>query len=246
MSEDNSQSTLPPRQKLLRSRKLLPTVLDEKILPPARIVEEEERLKIGPLLGYEAWAWYQTLLGWIPGRIGWIVRRIAYQPFFQRAGKGWHVGEFCSIQRVQYFQVGHLFAIGRYCVINALGGVILGDYSGIGPFTQIMSSTHNFRKEKITGYGIGLSSRLLETAPVVIESYAWVGAGSIIMPGVRIGENSIVAAGATVTKDVPPFSMVAGVPAKVVWIKTQEERESSEGDFVYRSIVETYNKSRAD
>ena len=244
MDENKANSSNPIPGKSAKPRKFPPSVLDESLLPPPRIVEAEARFDIGALAGYEAWAWYQAMLAWIPGRIGWIVRRLAFRPFFQRAGKGWHIGEFCSIQRVQYFQIGHRFAIGRFCVINALGGIILGDYSGIGPFVQIMSSTHNFRKEKITGLPIGLSPRPLETAPVIIEKHVWVGAGTIILPGVRIGENAIIAAGATVIKDVPAFSMVAGVPAKIVWQKSKEELENSEGEFVYRSLIETYKQSK--
>lgn len=222
--------------------KFPPSVLDESILPPPRMIEEESRIDIPALAGYEAWAWYQALLGWVPGRIGWIVRRIAYKPFFLRAGKAWHIGEFTSVQRVQYFQIGHRFSLGRFCVVNALGGVILGDFSGIGPFSQIMSSTHNFRKEKITGLPYGLSSRPLETAPVIIEKHVWIGAGTVILPGVRIGENAVVAAGSLINKDVPPFSMVAGVPARLVIQRSKEELESSEGEFIYRSLLEQIKK----
>lgn len=55
-----------------------------------------------------------------------------------------------------------------------------------------------------------------QTLPVKIEKGTWVGAGAIILPGVIIGECSIIAAGAVVTKDVPPYTMVAGVPAKTI------------------------------
>ena len=51
---------------------------------------------------------------------------------------------------------------------------------------------------------------------IIIEDYAWIGAGAIILPNVRVGERSIVAAGAVVTKDVPPYSVVAGNPAKII------------------------------
>ena len=60
--------------------------------------------------------------------------------------------------------------------------------------------------------------RLIESKflPVKIEQWAWITIGAIILPGVTVGRNSIVAAGAVVTKDVPPFTMVAGVPARVI------------------------------
>ncbi|MOA49611.1 2,3,4,5-tetrahydropyridine-2,6-dicarboxylate N-acetyltransferase [compost metagenome] len=54
------------------------------------------------------------------------------------------------------------------------------------------------------------------SSPVFIEDNVWIGEKAVILKGVRIGHNSIVAAGAVVTKNVPPFSIVAGVPAKVI------------------------------
>ncbi|MDE5634180.1 MAG: transferase [Muribaculaceae bacterium] len=54
------------------------------------------------------------------------------------------------------------------------------------------------------------------TAPVVIRRNAWIGAGAIILPGVTVGENAIVAAGAVVTKDVADNTVVAGIPAKYI------------------------------
>jgi acetyltransferase-like isoleucine patch superfamily enzyme len=52
--------------------------------------------------------------------------------------------------------------------------------------------------------------------PVTIEDDVWIGANAVVLPGVRIGTHAVVAAGAIVTKDVPPHSLVAGVPAKVI------------------------------
>lgn len=57
---------------------------------------------------------------------------------------------------------------------------------------------------------------MLVVSPIVIESNVWIGAGATILPGVTIGENSVVAAGAVVTKDVPPNTIVGGVPAKFI------------------------------
>ena len=56
----------------------------------------------------------------------------------------------------------------------------------------------------------------VSTKPVVIEDDIWIGANAVILPGVTIGHHTVVAAGAVVTKDVPPHSLVAGVPAKII------------------------------
>lgn len=238
-----SEGTKPQPEEKRREIKVPPSVIDESLLPPPQVIEFEGRRTWGPLVGYEAWAWYQAMLYWIPGRLGWIMRRAAYGPFFLRAGKGWHVGEYASIQRVRNFQIGHKCAVGRYCVINALGGVIIGDYSGMGPFTQLITATHNFRKSKDTGHlPYGLQPRVLETAPIVIEDNTWLGAGVTVLPGVRIGSNSVVAAGSVVHKDVPSYSMVAGVPARLVWKSSREEYESGDSEFVLRSLTERFKK----
>ena len=83
------------------------------------------------------------------------------------------------------------------------------DGVGIGPCVTILihsdpspSPLHEIYPEK--------------TLPVNIKKGAWIGAGAIILPGITIGECSVVAAGAVVTKDIPPYTMVAGVPAKVI------------------------------
>ena len=189
------------------------TVIDESLLPPAGIVPFEKRRALRYALGFEAWAWFQAMTYWIPGRIGWILRRTLYRPFFQRAGRGWHIAEFCSVQPPSRFQIGNRSALSRFVIVNAQGGVILGDYSGIGPFSQVISVNHTWRKSDVTW---GEQPRYLETAPVIIHENVMIGAECVILAGVRIGPNAVVAAGATVTKDVPPFTVVAGVPAKVI------------------------------
>lgn len=243
MREDSTDSKNAPEN--AGNVKLSASVIDESLLPPPSIIEMEDRREIGPLLRYELWAWYQTLFMWIPGRLGWILRRLLYRPFFGRAGQGWHIAEYSSIQRVQNFQIGHRCAVGRYDIINAIGGVILGDYSGMGPFCQLITATHNFRKQKNTGLTYGAQSRVLETAPIIIEENCWLGAGTVVLPGVRIGKNSVVAAGSTVHKDVPPYSMVGGVPARLIWKQSQEELESGDGEFVLRSLTELMAKRAA-
>jgi acetyltransferase-like isoleucine patch superfamily enzyme len=71
------------------------------------------------------------------------------------------------------------------------------------------------------------NEKLVETkiAPIKIEQGAWVTVGAIVLPGVTIGKNSIVAAGAVVTKDVPPYTLVGGVPAEI--IKRFKKKEDS-------------------
>lgn len=90
--------------------------------------------------------------------------------------------------------------------------VSIGTYTMIGPNVSIVGGDHKF---DVPGIPIIFAGRP-ELPETLIESDVWVGCGSIIIAGCRIGRGAIVAAGAVVTKDVPPYTIVAGVPAKVI------------------------------
>lgn len=93
------------------------------------------------------------------------------------------------------------------CTFLDQGGITLEDGVFIGPEAKIVTEGHPEQPEL---------RHTLQVKPVVIRRKAWIGAGAIILPGVTVGENAIVAAGAVVTKDVPDNTIVAGVPAKTL------------------------------
>ena len=104
-------------------------------------------------------------------------------------------------------RVGKDVFINFGCTFLDQGGITLEDGVFIGPGAKILTEHHPEEP--------ALRHRLL-VKPVVIRCNAWIGAGAMILPGVTVGENAIVAAGAVVTKDVPDNAVVAGVPAKVL------------------------------
>lgn len=108
-------------------------------------------------------------------------------------------------------KIGKKSLIGEYCVIRGQGGVMIGDRVYTSPFTQIIAVNHVFddRTRPFTEQGITAQG-------IVIEDDVWLGAGAIITDGVRVGQGAVVAAGAVVTKDVAPHTVVGGVPAKVI------------------------------
>jgi acetyltransferase-like isoleucine patch superfamily enzyme len=101
------------------------------------------------------------------------------------------------------------FAVG--VVVTTDGGVTIGDRVLIGYGAKILSRNHRIPEKGGRIFGSGH-----DAAPVVIESDVWIGAQSIVLPGVTIGEGAVVAAGAVVTKSVPPYTIVGGVPARVL------------------------------
>jgi len=105
---------------------------------------------------------------------------------------------------------GHTW-IGQCCFFHSAGGINIGQGVGIGPMVKILTSVH---KEAELSMPVLFSD--LNFEKVIIEDGCDIGIGSIILPGVKIGEGSIVGAGSVVTKDVEPHTVVAGNPAKVL------------------------------
>lgn len=103
--------------------------------------------------------------------------------------------------------IGEASFINYGASISAHAGVTIGREVLIGNYAMIMDNDYHDPLDH---------NRLGASKPIVIEDRAWIGARAIVLKGVRIGEGAVVAAGAVVTKDVPPRTMVAGVPAAVV------------------------------
>jgi acetyltransferase-like isoleucine patch superfamily enzyme len=107
----------------------------------------------------------------------------------------------------QFIQIGKDVFINHACSFLDMGGITVEDNVLIGPKVNLITENHPLDP---------LDRRALICKPIVIKRNAWIGASVTILPGVTIGENAVVAAGAVVTADVPPNSVVGGVPAKFI------------------------------
>lgn len=99
--------------------------------------------------------------------------------------------------------------------------ITIGDKVLFGPNVTIMGGDHNIRPVGQYMYDVK-HKEPDDDLPVIIQNDVWIGTGAIILKGVTIGMGAVVAAGAVVTKDVPPFSIVGGVPAKVISMRFSE------------------------
>ena len=135
----------------------------------------------------------QAILKQLLGRVG--QNSIIEPPFYCSYGQNTYVGD-------------HVF-LNVLCTILDCNEVHIGDHVMIGPAVQIYTAAHHLRaKARIQG---------LEMArPIVIEENAWIGGGAILLPGVTVGRNAVVGAGAVVSRDVPANSVVVGNPARVI------------------------------
>jgi acetyltransferase-like isoleucine patch superfamily enzyme len=101
--------------------------------------------------------------------------------------------------------------IGQQCFFHSAGGLTIGRHVGIGPGVRIVTSAH-----RLDELDKPILRSTIDFAPVVIEDGSDIGVGAAILPGVRIGRGAQVGAGAVVADDVPPYAVVAGVPARVI------------------------------
>jgi len=108
-------------------------------------------------------------------------------------------------------RVGDHSNIGPYCYIGCSGLISIGKNVMISPRVSIYAENHVFDSTEDT-----IKSQGVKRKTVVIEDDCWIAANSIILAGVTIGKGSVVAAGSVVSKDVPPYSVVAGVPARII------------------------------
>lgn len=126
---------------------------------------------------------------------------------------------FCTgiiAQKGTGITIGDRSGIGARAFIAGQGGIIIGNDVITGPNIQIFSENHNFSDSSLTIKEQGVTRQ-----STVIGNNCWLGGGITILAGVTIGDGCVIAAGSVVTKSVPPNSIVAGIPAKV--IKTRGE-----------------------
>jgi len=139
-------------------------------------------------------AWYRLVLGIEIGRNASIFMGgycYFYRPFHKSREK---------------FIIGENSIINRDCSLDARGGISIGKNVSIS--TEVMLITSEHLKDD-PNFGI-------RDKPIVIEDYAWVGTRATILPGVTVGKGARVAAGAVVSRDVPPYIIVGGIPAKPI------------------------------
>ena len=171
-----------------------------------------------------------VIMNQVETRPRWFVRLLA--PIYQHRGKHSVIHRSTRMDTPPYrkFSLGDYSVVESFaCINNAVGDVMIGDHTRIGLHNTIIGpveiGSHVNLAQGITvtalNHNFGDTEKRIDeqgvsTNPVTIEDDVWIGANAVILPGVTIGNHSVVAAGAVVTKDVPPHSLVAGVPARVI------------------------------
>lgn len=144
------------------------------------------------------------------GRLGNKLRYLCCRNLFRRCGKAVNVEHGADFMFGETIEIGDRSGIGINAFIRA--DVSIGSNVMMGPRVTIYGRDHNVDRTDIPMMDQGMGS----FEPIVIEDDVWIGANATILKGVRISRGSIVGSGAVVTKDVPPYSIVGGNPAKVI------------------------------
>ena len=163
------------------------------------------------------WIFYKLTASWLPLNRHSVLARKLRAFWTRRIVKS--CGKNVCVERGACFtpalSIGDNSGLGVNCEIN--GEVVIGSDVMMGPEVVIYTTRHKYDSLEIP---IGKQG-YTDPKPVIINDDVWIGRRVIIMPGVTIGKGAIIGAGAVVTKNVPEYSIVGGVPAKV--IKSRKE-----------------------
>lgn len=131
-------------------------------------------------------------------------RKFYYRYWGMKIGDNTTIGRNFTITHPNKVEVGSNNIIGWSCHFQGVGGITIGNNVNFGSYSRIWTGSHDMNSPNFSAcYG-----------QVVIGDYVWVSTGVTILQGVTIGEGAVVMAGAVVTKDVPAYSIVGGVPAE--------------------------------
>jgi len=151
----------------------------------------------------ESEVYWLHLIGCVPCH---CFRRFLYRLAGIKIGKGSVIHTKARFYDPRNIIIDKDTIVGEGAVLDGRARLIIGSHVDIASEVMIYNSQHDIENENFTAVD----------KPVVIEDYVFIGPRAIILPGVTIGKGAIVAAGAVVTKDVPPYAIVGGVPAKII------------------------------
>lgn len=143
------------------------------------------------------------LSGHIPSH---TIRKFIYRLFGIKIGKGSTIHMYARFYDPRNIEIGEDSIVGEFAVLDGRDKLKIGNHVAIASEVMIYNSEHDINDKEFKAI----------TDKVIIEDYVFIGPRAIILPGVTVGKGAIIAAAAVVTKDVPPFAIVAGVPAKII------------------------------
>lgn len=147
----------------------------------------------------------------LPGFEGFLLRYLLYRCLFAQLGGFCFIYPGARLQHTYGIRAGRNLHVNTGAVLYGRGGLTLGSHVLVGPNAVVMSSQHHWSDPSLPivfqGHRAG---------PVTIGNDVWIGANAVVVPGVNIADGTVVGAGAVVTQDTTPYSIVGGVPARLI------------------------------
>lgn len=142
----------------------------------------------------------------------WVMRKLLLKVIHAKIDEGAYIDRHCHIMDPHRLTVGKFSHINRMCTLDARGELCIGSSVSVSHGVMLMSGSHDYNSRDFK----------VQYLPIEIKDYVWIGCGAIVLQGVTIGEGAVVAAGSVVTKDVPPYTIVGGIPAKVLGVRNRD------------------------
>ena len=162
----------------------------------------------------EIMVFFLHLVGHIPFH---NFRRFFYRLFGMKIGKESTIHMGLRLYNPANINIGTDSIIGENSILDGRAKLFIGNHVDIASEVMVYNSEHNVNSEHFAAV-----ENIIEE-PVTIENYVFIGPRAIILPGVKIGKGAIVGAGAVVTKDLPPYAIAGGVPAKIIGERRNKE-----------------------
>ncbi len=165
--------------------------------------------KILKMIVYTLTLIYNSIINKIPSR---HFRKWYLQLFGAKFGKKSFLFRRCEVLKPYGLKIGNNVSVGWFASLDARGGLEIGNNVNISSYVKIITGTHDIDSFDFKGV----------FKQVIIEDNVWICTGAIILPGVKIGKGAVVSAGAVVSKDIEPYSVVGGVPAKHIKFRNEK------------------------
>ncbi len=146
---------------------------------------------------------------WIPCH---PLRRMFCKAIMRKFHNSSSIRRNVDLRSPQRISIGTNCNINKHCVLDGRGTLSIGNNVDIAQEVNIWTEQHDYNS----------SSYEAVASPVVVNDYVWIASRATILPGVTIGKGAVVACGSVVTKDVPDYTVVAGIPAKVIGKRTRD------------------------
>lgn len=153
-----------------------------------------------------AMALYSLVNDVLPHIPFWSWRRFVLRRLGMQIGEGTQVMKRNYMINANLIKIGSHSHINTQCILDGRGGLTIGNSVSISHRVNLMTGSHDHRSSNFQGI----------FKPISIEDYVWIGVGATVLQGITLGRGAVVCAGAVVTKDVEPYTIVAGVPAKKI------------------------------